>query len=452
MENKQLRALFWESADDISPFIKYLDENNIMKPVVWVGKNPNCTHDVHDFDYARYDDYKYQEMPFDLVRKLEQYKPVYMEMFQRNYRPWEQSSYNGKNLHEMSNIFYLTINKLYRIFTENKIEFVFLTRIPHLGADYIMYRMAELLNIPRIAFQANWCFDFENYSEYVYNLDDYGNFSENKVDEEILNSEFDKSSIESILNKYYGYQDIAVSQNTKCQENIFKTLLKEFRHTGTRELSIIRYKRKRDYAKKIEEIANNSPNMNTDYVYFPLHLQPEMSTSLLGGKYCDQVLAIEDLARVLPKDWKIYVKENPSQGYFQRDEYFFTRLMNIPNVEFVGKSVSSIELIKHSKLVSVITGTAGWEAILIGKPVIVFGQAWYLNFPGVHKYTENINIEDVLNTKVTHDDIYEYAKIYRAKMAPFNLNIYAEIDKFKSQANIEKFGKFMKKQLEMMSL
>ena len=42
--------------------------------------------------------------------------------------------------------------------------------------------------------------------------------------------------------------------------------------------------------------------------------------------------------------------------------------MNIPNVEFIGKRVSSIELIKHSKLVSTITGTAGWEAILIGKP------------------------------------------------------------------------------------
>jgi len=448
MENKKLRTLFWESSDNIYPFIKKLDEDNVLKPVVWVGKNPNCTNDVHDFDYARFDNYKYSEVPIDIIRKLEPYKQTYMEMFQRNYRPWEQNAYNGKNIHEMSHIFYMLINILYKIFTDNKIEFVFLSRIPHLGADFVMFKMAEILNIPRVAFQANWLFDFQNYSEYVYNLDDYGSFEENEIDNDILNADFDKSMIENVLNKYYSYQDSAVNRSKKYQDNIFKKLLKEFRHTGTRELAVIRYKRRRDYAKTMDKICNNSPDLNLDYVYFPLHLQPEMTTSLLGGKYCDQVLAVEDLSRILPDNWKIYVKENPSQGFFQRDEYFFKRLLNIPNVEFVGKEVSSIELIKKSKIVSTISGTAGWEAILIGKPVIIFGRAWYLKSPGVWTYSEKLDINTVLNTEFSLDDIYNSAKIHRAKMAPFNMNIYAEAEFIKQQSNIEKCSEFIRKKIQ----
>ena len=37
--------------------------------------------------------------------------------------------------------------------------------------------------------------------------------------------------------------------------------------------------------------------------------QPEMSTSALGGKFRDQALLIEALARDLPQDWKIFVKK-----------------------------------------------------------------------------------------------------------------------------------------------
>ena len=41
------------------------------------------------------------------------------------------------------------------------------------------------------------------------------------------------------------------------------------------------------------------------YVYFPLHVQPEMTTDTLGGIYEDQLLALERLDRILPDDWCI---------------------------------------------------------------------------------------------------------------------------------------------------
>ena len=38
-------------------------------------------------------------------------------------------------------------------------------------------------------------------------------------------------------------------------------------------------------------------DLSRKYIYVPLHNQPEMSTSALGGKYRDQALLIEDLAK-----------------------------------------------------------------------------------------------------------------------------------------------------------
>jgi hypothetical protein len=125
---------------------------------------------------------------------------------------------------------------------------------------------------------------------------------------------------------------------------------------------------------------------DAQYIYFPLHLQPEQTTDIYGGKYVDQILAIEELARILPEGTVIYVKENPKQTLYMRDPSFFERLIDIPSVRYLSVEVSTFELIKRSKGVATICGTAGWEAIQMGKPVICFGYAWYRGIPGVFEW------------------------------------------------------------------
>ena len=138
------------------------------------------------------------------------------------------------------------------------------------------------------------------------------------------------------------------------------------------------------------------------YVYFPLHLQPEATTAFYGGVFCDQALALELLSKKLPEDWVIYVKENPKQTEFMRDEAFFARLKQIDNLQVTPWNENTFKLIENSRFVATITGTAGWEAICGGKPALVFGKAWYQNFEGAFKWHNDLDLREIANYRIDH--------------------------------------------------
>ncbi len=124
------------------------------------------------------------------------------------------------------------------------------------------------------------------------------------------------------------------------------------------------------------------PPSGERFVYFPLHLQPEATTSPMGGVFVDQYLAIEMLARALPPGWKVVVKENPAQAFAKRDLGFYEQLARTPQVHLVSRSADTFDLMERCSAVASITGTAGWEALFRGKPAIAFGRAFYRDAPG----------------------------------------------------------------------
>jgi hypothetical protein len=64
-----------------------------------------------------------------------------------------------------------------------------------------------------------------------------------------------------------------------------------------------------------------------------------------------------------------------------------------------------LALIKQSRIVATVTGTAGWEALKFGKPVIYFGYALYREIPGTFQFSQSLNIFDVLNFKIDREEI-----------------------------------------------
>lgn len=128
--------------------------------------------------------------------------------------------------------------------------------------------------------------------------------------------------------------------------------------------------------------------MGSKFVYVPLNVQPECSTSPQGGVFVDQILMLETLAAALPDDWLIYVKEHPIQWLrfgagFSSYKYpgYYKAISKIKNVFIVPVETSSYKLIDQAQAVALVSGAAGWEAVLRGKPAIVFGYPWYKDCP-----------------------------------------------------------------------
>ena len=122
---------------------------------------------------------------------------------------------------------------------------------------------------------------------------------------------------------------------------------------------------------------------------------------------------IDSLVSAIPDNCKIYIKDHPRQftrpkksanTLLVRDIEFYERLIENKNVYLIDLEYDSGELAKSSMCVATITGTAGWEALLKGTPVCVFGYPWYVNCPEIFKFETLEGLKIYLN-KIFKGDI-----------------------------------------------
>jgi hypothetical protein len=122
------------------------------------------------------------------------------------------------------------------------------------------------------------------------------------------------------------------------------------------------------------------------FIYVPLHLQPECTTSPMAGAFVEQQLMVQLLAAAAPPDVLIYVKEHPMQdkyGVVSRSIAFYQELIDIPSVRLVPRNTSTYALMQHCAALSTATGAAGWEGLFRRKPYLMFGHHVYQYAPGV---------------------------------------------------------------------
>lgn len=127
----------------------------------------------------------------------------------------------------------------------------------------------------------------------------------------------------------------------------------------------------------------DEPDPTETYWFYPFHLEPEAVVLFQAhGLYTNQVKLIENIAAQLPPGHWLYVKDHPHNiGYRAAADY--QRLNAVPNIRLVRPEISGKQLIRDARGVITITGTAGFEALLMGKPVVVFGRTFYSGHSGV---------------------------------------------------------------------
>jgi len=131
------------------------------------------------------------------------------------------------------------------------------------------------------------------------------------------------------------------------------------------------------------------------YLVFFLQYMPEARTCAEAPRWVYQDAVVEQLAINAPSGLRIVVKEHP-RSYGRRGRAFFMPLKDLPNVELCHPSVDNYELVSRAEAVVAVTGTVGFEGLLLGKRVGVLGRPFYSAYPGVRALNVPEEIYDAL--------------------------------------------------------
>tara|TARA_Y100001936_G_scaffold225417_1_gene243871 strand:+ start:14563 stop:16059 length:1497 start_codon:yes stop_codon:yes gene_type:complete len=198
------------------------------------------------------------------------------------------------------------------------------------------------------------------------------------------------------------------------------------------------------------------------FIYFPLQVDPDRNLLLGAPYFTNQIESIRNIAKSLPIDHKLYVKEHPGQRREWRDISFYEEILEIPNVKLIHPSVPSEEIYQKCSLVITIGGSSGFEVSFFGKPTIVFTDTIYNRLNCVTK-VDNFSelpkrINEMLNKTVTPEsldnflifleknsfdfDIFGYYFIERKEFFYDSVLIDVTIDEEKLKNFLEKNSKF----------
>jgi hypothetical protein len=319
-------------------------------------------------------------------------------------------------------LFHRLIQYWYGVINKFKPEIICFITYPHTVFDYTVYSLAKFFKIKTQMFVST------NIAGRWISISD---FKQNSimVHQEYLknqNKQFKLKDLSPDIQEYYrwhldnktGRMQPGLKKLLKGLTGVNKLLLK-FRVVMKSVYNLSFFKKLAGYI--IKEIGPNmekeylalqaTPDYSKKYIYLALNYQPEASTTPLGGVFADQILMIKMLSYCLPKGWTIYVKEHPfqwavcSRAYFDfRYRGYYQEIARIKNVKLVPIKTNSHELIINSQAVGTVNSTAGLEALMRLKPVLLFGSVSYQYCPGVFK---------VKNTKACQGAIEKIASGFK---------------------------------------
>lgn len=183
----------------------------------------------------------------------------------------------------------------------------------------------------------------------------------------------------------------------------------------------ILYEKKVDWhkrkLKKSYDRLSVSPDYSSDFIYVPLHYEPEASINPLGENYRNQFNFVDMLSKNAPRGWKLFIKEHPDQFRINkmsqgRQNYDYHDLSALDNVSLVNISTSTYDLIDKAEMTATVTGTAAWESVVRGTPSIVFGHARFRLCEGVFHVTTSDQVEAAIEA-IRKMDSVEMEQILR---------------------------------------
>ena len=175
---------------------------------------------------------------------------------------------------------------------------------------------------------------------------------------------------------------------------------------GSSKLKNIEYQltspSKRKHRKKfLDSLSKDLPSK--PFVYYPLAVDMERNLLINAPFYTNQIELIRSIAKSLPINFTLVVKENPAQvsrDWRSLDDY--KEILEIPNVFLVNPNIPYDELLKKCSLVVLIGGSTGYEAAFYGKPSITFSNMIYSILPSVYRVKNLEELPYLIKSAISH--------------------------------------------------
>jgi hypothetical protein len=170
------------------------------------------------------------------------------------------------------------------------------------------------------------------------------------------------------------------------------------------------------------------------FIFYPLQVEPERTVSF-DVFFSNQIEIIKNIAKSLPIEYKLYVKEHYNmifRGW--RSISVYRELMDLPNVKLLHPSVSPSDVLDNCSMTITLSSTAGLDAAFHNKPSIVLSDVMYSVLPSVYKLKTwdelPMKIRSMLNMKVDNLDLVQFVNLIENNTFSFDLfDHYNEITK-----------------------
>ena len=113
------------------------------------------------------------------------------------------------------------------------------------------------------------------------------------------------------------------------------------------------------------------------FVYYPLHVPADMALTLRSPQYLDQLALVDYLLRIVPATHRIAIKEHPAQVGALPSARIRALKRRYDNLVVLPPTTNNYAVLERASAIVSVNSKSGAEALLVGKPVLVLGDAFY---------------------------------------------------------------------------
>ncbi|MGD9921902.1 MAG: hypothetical protein AB7V13_10695 [Pseudorhodoplanes sp.] len=112
------------------------------------------------------------------------------------------------------------------------------------------------------------------------------------------------------------------------------------------------------------------------YFYFAMQEDPSESLNLRAPFWANQYNTAALLTGSLPAGYKLLVHEHPN-NVGRRPNQYYEDLSRLPGIVMIDGTEPRVHYVANAALIVTENGPAGWEGLLLGRPVITLADSFY---------------------------------------------------------------------------